>query len=163
MKCTNCGTEIANDSTFCPECDTGVTVAATAQATEAQAATYEAPVYQAPVAPAAQHQEAYTHVPPVYKELTEDQLPNKFKPMGAWGYFGHSLLFSIPLVGLILLIVFATGGTKNINKRNYARSYFCSLLIVAVIAIVAVVLFLVFGVAATGSSMGVESIAQSMY
>lgn len=162
MKCTNCGTEIANDSTFCPECGTGVTVAQTATAT-AQAAEAQAPVYEAPVAPAAPvYQESYTRTAPVYKELTEEQLPDKFKPMGAWGYFGHSLLFSIPLVGLILLIVFAAGGTKNINKRNYARSYFCGLLIAAVIAIVAVVLFLIFG-AAAGASMNVDNIANAMY
>ena len=162
MKCTHCGTELANDCTFCPECGTGVTVAQTVNAT-AQATEAQAPVYEAPVAPAAPvYQEAYTF-PPVHKELTEEQLPEKFKPMGAWGYFGHSLLFSIPLVGLILLIVFAAGGTKNINKRNYARSYFCGLLIVAVIAIVALVLFLVSGVVATGSSVSMDSFAQSMY
>lgn len=164
MKCTNCGTEIANDRTFCPECGTGVTVAQTATAT-AQAGVNTEPVYEAPVAPAAPvYQEAYTHTAPAYREITEEQLPDKFKPMGAWGYFGHSLLFSIPLVGFILLIVFAAGGTKNINKRNYARSYFCGLLIVAIIAIIAVVLFLIFSLAATGStSVSIDSFAQSMY
>ncbi|MGN0453109.1 MAG: hypothetical protein ACI4GZ_04830 [Ruminococcus sp.] len=71
-----------------------------------------------------------------------DQLPAKFKPMGAWSYFGHSILFSIPVVGFIFLIVYAVGGTSNINKRNYARSYFCVYLLLAIIAIVLLVLSL---------------------
>ncbi len=137
MKCTNCGAEIADNSTFCTECGTGVTTA-------------QAPVEQAPVA-----QQTYA---PANTELTLDQIPAKFKPMGAWSYFGHSLLFSIPLVGFVFLIVFALGGTKNINKRNYARSYFCGLLLVAIIAIVTLVLFLIFGAAT-----GVASEVTNMY
>lgn len=68
--------------------------------------------------------------------VTEAQLPAKYKPMGAWSYFGHSLLFSIPFVGFILLIVFAVGGTGNINKRNFARSYFCGYIILAIVVAV---------------------------
>ena len=56
-----------------------------------------------------------------------------------WGYFGYELLFSIPCVGFILLLVFSLGGTRNINLRNFARSYFCFLIIVAVlVAILAI-------------------------
>ncbi len=142
MKCTNCGTEIADNSTFCTECGTGVTTAQT-------------PVAQAPVA-----QQTYA---PDNTEITVDQLPAKFKPMGAWSYFGHSILFSIPIVGLILLIIFATGGARNINKRNYARSYFCGLAIFAVIAIVVVVLLLVFGVATGAGTTSLDSIANAVY
>lgn len=56
-----------------------------------------------------------------------------------WGYFGYELLFSIPCVGFILLLVFSLGGTRNIILRNFARSYFCFLIIVAVlVAILAI-------------------------
>ncbi|MBQ8000005.1 MAG: zinc ribbon domain-containing protein [Ruminococcus sp.] len=152
MKCTNCGNDIANECTFCPECGTGINNAT--QADAAQEAKTETVETQSPVVtPVAA---------PAKSEITEDTLPAKFKPMGAWSYFGHSILFSIPLVGLIFLIVFATGGTRNINKRNYARSYFCGLAIFAVIAIVVVVLLLVFG-AATGVGTSLDSIANSVY
>lgn len=66
-----------------------------------------------------------------------NSLPEKYRPMTAWAYFGYQLLFSIPLVGLILLLVFAFNG-GNINRRNFARSYFCFLVIV--VAIVATIL-----------------------
>lgn len=154
MKCTNCGNEITNECTFCPECGTGIknaTQADVAQESKTEAVKAQAPVYaQSPVAtPVAS---------PVKTEITEDTLPAKFKPMGAWSYFGHSLLFSIPIVGFILLIVFALGGTKNINKRNYARSFFCGYILVAIIAIITLVLFLVFG-----ASAGIASEVMSMY
>ncbi|HCI83354.1 MAG: zinc-ribbon domain-containing protein [Porcincola intestinalis] len=66
--------------------------------------------------------------------ITEDNIPDEWKPISMWGYFGYEILFSIPLIGLILLIVFSVGGTKNRNLRNFARSYFC-FLIVAIIVI----------------------------
>ena len=65
--------------------------------------------------------------------ITEDQLPAKFKPIGAWAYFGWSLLFSIPVAGLIVALVFALGSTENINLRNFARSMFCYMAVVLII------------------------------
>ena len=59
---------------------------------------------------------------------------SQFKPISAWGYVGYSILFSIPIIGLILLIVFALS-SRNINRRSYARSYFCWLLIVIIISV----------------------------
>lgn len=58
-----------------------------------------------------------------------DNIPEEYRPISMWGYFGYELLFSIPCVGFILLIIFAVGGTRNINLRNFARSYFCFTLI----------------------------------
>ena len=73
-----------------------------------------------------------------------ENLPNEYKPIKAWGYFGYNLLFSIPLVGFILLIVYSFDNS-NINRRNYARSFFCALLIGAIIGII---WFVIFGLAA---------------
>ena len=71
-----------------------------------------------------------THAP-----ITENNLPEEFKPISAWGYVGYNLLFSIPLIGLIMVCVYAFGGTNKINVRNYARSFFCVFLIIIVIYI----------------------------
>lgn len=72
------------------------------------------------------------------RDYDVSQLPSQYKPLGAWTYFGYSLLFSIPLVGFILLIVFSCSN-ENINRRNYARSFFCVyaivLILIAVLAI----------------------------
>lgn len=82
------------------------------------------PTYNAPVAP------------------QTPNIPEEYKPITMWGYFGYELLFSIPCVGFIILLVFAFGGNKNINVRNFARSYFCYMIIIAIIALIC---FFIFG------------------
>ena len=63
-------------------------------------------------------------------------IPEEYQPISMWGYFGYELLFSIPLVGFILLLVFSFGGTKNKNLKNFARSYFCFTIVVIVLSII---------------------------
>lgn len=82
------------------------------------------PTYNAPVAP------------------QTPNIPEEYKPITMWGYFGYELLFSIPCVGFIILLVFAFGGNKNINVRNFARSYFCYMIIITIIALIC---FFIFG------------------
>ena len=78
-----------------------------------------------------------------------ENIPEEYRPISMWGYFGYEILFSIPIVGFILLIVFSVGGTKNMNLRNFARSYFCFLIIALILVVLGVV---VFG-AAAGTAM----------
>ena len=72
------------------------------------------------------------------------QIPYQYRPLSPWAYFGYSLLFSIPLVGFILLIVFSFSN-ENINRRNFARSFFCALLIGVILFVVMLVLGLALG------------------
>jgi hypothetical protein len=60
-------------------------------------------------------------------------IPAEYQPISMWGYFGYEILFSIPCIGFILLCVFAFGGTQNKNLKNFARSYFCFLIIVLIL------------------------------
>ena len=68
-------------------------------------------------------------------------IPEDYKPISMWGYFGYELLFAIPLVGFILILVFSFGGTRNKNLKNFARSFFC----VWIIAVVLIVILLMTG------------------
>lgn len=61
------------------------------------------------------------------------QIPSEYKPISAWGYVGWDLLFSIPIAGFIVLLVFACGGCNNINLKKYARSKFCAALLAFII------------------------------
>lgn len=70
--------------------------------------------------------------------FTGFNLPKEFEPLSPWAYFGLSILYAIPLVGLVFLIVFSLSD-KNINRRNFSRSYFCILLILLVILAILVV------------------------
>lgn len=80
-------------------------------------------------------------------------IPEEYRPISMWGYFGYQLLFSIPCVGFILLLVFSFGGSKNINLRNFARSYFCFMLLGIILALIIAILAGVLGVAGAASGM----------
>ena len=56
--------------------------------------------------------------------MQENSIPEEYKPISMWGYFGYEILFSIPVLGFIILIVNALTA-KNKNLKNFARSYFC--------------------------------------
>ncbi|MBP5312559.1 MAG: hypothetical protein J6112_06990 [Clostridia bacterium] len=73
------------------------------------------------------------------------------KPLSPWAYFGLEILYSIPIVGFIFLICHAIGAV-NINKRNFARSFFCFLI---VILIFIGIMFLI------GSASGIINAIQS--
>ena len=56
----------------------------------------------------------------------------KYKPLTAWNYFWLEVLFAVPVVGFIFLIIFAIS-PANINRRSFARSYFCYYILIAII------------------------------
>ena len=72
------------------------------------------------------------------------RLPKKYRPMGAWGYFWHMMLYSIPVIGWICLIWGAVSD-KNICRRSFARMYFTYFLVCLIFGIIVGVL-LVLGV-----------------
>ena len=59
-------------------------------------------------------------------------VPDELQPLSPWKYFGLTILYDIPLIGFIFLLCHAIG-SHNINKRNFARSFFCVLVIILVI------------------------------
>lgn len=63
------------------------------------------------------------------------QVPHEYQPISMWGYFGYSILFAIPILGLILAIVWSFG-SANVNLRNFARSRFCILIIGVIIFLI---------------------------
>jgi len=67
-----------------------------------------------------------------------ENLPQKYKPLGAWSYFGYFILFAIPLIGFICMIVFAVSDA-NINRRSFARSFFCIYILVAIVTVIILV------------------------
>lgn len=92
-----------------------------------------------PVQPVQQQVQQPTYTAPVAPQ--SPSIPEEYTPISMWGYFGYELLFSIPCIGFIALLVCAFGG-KNINVKNFARSYFCYFIIIAIIS---AIFFVVFG------------------
>lgn len=90
-------------------------------------------------------QSTYT-APPIYINNSSNDIPSEYKPLGPWAYFGYMWLFSIPCVGFIVLLVFALGGAKNINLRNFARSYFCMILLIVILYAILLIIGLATGI-----------------
>ena len=122
MYCQNCGTKLEEGVKFCPNCgaNSAKDIVEVVN-TDGQNQSYNNEMYHDP--------------------KTNKDIPLEYKPLGAWAYFGWGLLFAIPIAGFIILIVFACGATNNINLRNYARSFFCSLLVVLIILLVFLIIF----------------------
>ena len=53
-----------------------------------------------------------------------------------WGRIGTLIallyMIAIPFVGWIIALVFAFGVNPNVNLKNFARAYFCSLIVACV-------------------------------
>ena len=127
MICNYCGEENADGAKFCRSC--GAELPASGGRGMQSETQYEEFYDEEPV--------RRSSVPPV---------PPEYKPISMWGYLGYEILFSIPLIGFILLLVFALGGSKNINVRNFARSYFCVLIIVLILTVIIFVVALIYGI-----------------
>ncbi len=86
-----------------------------------------------------------------------NELPRNLRPISPWKYFGLSILYSLPIIGLIFLIIHAIS-RANINRRNYARSFFC--VIVLSFIIIGIILLIQF--VTTGSAALLEVIKQAL-
>lgn len=85
-------------------------------------------------------------------QTTTVNIPEEYKPITMWGYFGYELLFSIPCVGFIILLVFAFGGNKNINVKNFARSYFCFLILGVILGAIIFAIMMALGLGSVSTS-----------
>ena len=68
----------------------------------------------------------------------------QFRPLSPWSYFGHGILYSIPIVGLVFLIIHSISAA-NINRRNFARSYWCTLVLLLIVIGIVIIVGLVSG------------------
>ncbi|MCR5213665.1 MAG: zinc-ribbon domain-containing protein [Eubacterium sp.] len=78
-------------------------------------------------------------------------IPEDYKPISPIGYIGYSLLYSIPIVGIIMLFINGFGQSKNINVKNYARSYLIIMLVSVVLSIVISLIMAALGIGMAGA------------
>lgn len=146
MQCSKCGNQMKEGDSFCMKCG-------------APAGNAGHPIPNPNPAQNMNQNQGFSgnvgmgYVPnnpaPINYPAAGNQDPNfDYTPISMWGYFGYEILFAIPCIGFILLLVFSFGGTKNINLRNFARSYFCVLIIAVILAVIIIV---------AGGALGIAS------
>lgn len=129
MYCKRCGTENADGMSFCREC--GAPLQRNTEDKDAKKknrSNYSTDYQNVKQEKAPEIRQ--------FENSNTDLIPEEYKPISMWGYFGYELLFSIPLIGFILLLVFSFGGARNKNLRNFARSYFCFLILIIILALI---------------------------
>lgn len=82
----------------------------------------------------------------------------EFRPLSPWAYFGYSVLFTVPLIGLIVNLVFCFS-SENINRRNYARSFWCAYLLAAIIIAVSLVAAPAIGITADSVEQVIDGVS----
>lgn len=127
-KCPKCGN--LTDGKFCPECG-ALTAPVVEPVRQPEPTPMPNPTYAAPVV-----------------INNNAAIPENYKPLGAWTYFALGLLYSIPIVGFIFLIIHSCS-SANLNRRGYARSYWCWLIVAAAVFVVFLIIMLIVGTSFT--------------
>ena len=135
MYCPNCGKQNPDDAKFCESCG------APTAAAEAPKAAPPPPPPPPPQQPVYNQQPVQQYAPPQQTYYPPQQTYNTAAAGGApvmsvGSYIGTMLLSAIPLVGFILLLVWAFGSDTNPNKKNFCRAYLILMLIGIVLGII---------------------------
>ena len=56
------------------------------------------------------------------------------------GYIGYDIIFAIPLIGWILIFMFAFSRDENVNVRNLTKSRVCVLAVGGIIYLIIAIL-----------------------
>jgi len=159
--CTNCGAQLDDDMRFCTSCGTQIAEGGQSPApppADPTPAPVETPIPAPVPTPAPVQTSISTPIPtppPVYDgkgantRIQSNEIPGKkdpYAPITTGGFIGIALLMAIPVIGLIFTIVWACGGCRKINKRNFARASL-------ILLVIGLVLTLAVGLVARGFIM----------
>lgn len=112
MFCEKCGSKLPENAKFCGSCG--------AKTESVQpAAVHDQPAPPPPPPPPAQATPSQSYTPPVQAPVHSGTMESETLSIG--NYICMFLLMCIPLVGIILLFVWAFGD-RNWNRKNFARA-----------------------------------------
>lgn len=122
MICSQCGKNNPDDARFCDGCGNTLQAAPVNQGYTAPPPP-PPPQYQQP-----QYQQSYQQ--PGYTPAVDNS------PLSVGQYIGMYLIQLIPVVGFILLLVWAFSADTNLNKKNWAKAMLIIMLIGIALTIV---------------------------
>ncbi len=163
MICSNCGNEIKEGQRFCTNCgaaaDTAAGGASSATAeqdmgmTQSTGATQSVETVQSDktsqtggmTQTAGTTQSGSGVAGAAYStqksaEAIVASLPREYKPLSIWQFFGFEVLFSIPIVGVIVSLIFALDASKNVCLTNFARARFLWIVLETILTMFVVVM-----------------------
>ena len=163
MICSNCGNEIKDGQRFCTNCGAaadmpvdGINPAAAKQdmeTTQSTATTQSVETVQSAktsqmggmTQTAGTTQSGNSAAGAAYStqksaEAIVASLPREYKPLSIWQFFGFEVLFSIPIVGVIVSLIFALDASKNVCLTNFARARFLWIVLETILTMFAVVM-----------------------
>jgi len=86
--------------------------------------------------------------------MSDNSMSSETVSLGDW--IVTMILSSIPIVGLIMILVWAFGGGTKPSKKNYARAFI-------IMAIIGIVLGIIFGILFAGVFASIASNISSSY
>lgn len=129
--CPNCNAINNDTSAFCEVCGSPLSQS---QAPQQAASQYGTPQYG-----------AQQYRAPIYPQFNENKFVPEYEPISVGAYLGYMVLFSIPVIGIIMMLVTAFGSGEK-SLKNFAKAH----LILYVIAVVISIVLILLGAGATG-------------
>jgi predicted nucleic acid-binding Zn ribbon protein len=140
MFCPKCGATVENGTRFCSECGTDVLAAQAAPTGNAAQPQYARNTYGTPPPPPAPPQPRPQYGYPQYPQPVN---PND-APLSVGQFILTMIVFAIPLVGFIMMLVWAFSSDVNKNRKNYSRA---ALILWVIGVVISIVLLIVAGAA----------------
>lgn len=177
--CKQCGADLIEGSRFCTNCGaeaSAESVIGSGQSPHVETPAYQPPTYAQPsyvserqevsvpnqtASNGGGYQSAYqqsAYGQPTYAQQgnTPPYTPSAAQqstPMTTGQFLGTLLLMMIPIAGFILMLVWAFGGTDNLNRRNLARA---KLILAAIGLVLSILLAILFGALAFTIADGLD-------
>ena len=122
--CPYCGSELKDDAKFCGECgrslEEDAPVEAPAETVGEVVAEAVAEPVPVPVVTEAPKAEPQPEPAPDMPVIT--QMPNKKQLLSTFQYIALSLLYALPVIGLVFLFVFGAGHPKNGSLKRFSAA-----------------------------------------
>ena len=147
--CQYCGSPMEDNSSFCQSCGKSQT-STPSQVASVPSQSYSAPSqsYSAPSQSYSAPSSGYTAPQPTYSSPYSAPYSGynamqaaKDLPLTIGQYIGMFILAGIPIVGQILILVWAFSSNTNTNKKNYARAILLIAVILGVLSALISILF----------------------